>query len=456
MSIDEYLKSLENFVTKHNLKGFIRLSSTVVSCQRCEHSAKWKVQIKKSDGETVLHLFDSLAICTGTNAIPYMPSISGQESFKGTIEHSKHFGDPKYKYSDKNVLIVGGGESASDIALEVAKVAKSVLIAVRNKFGHIVSRSIQYNKVSDMNTNRLRFTNPYIFGSLIGFITQVVRKIMSFFASSSNDKKVIQTIAKINFEQNTSAFSKFGCKSEGIAAAVSLFNARIHKGNFIVDNGIIAFDDGMKYDCDAIIMCTGYKNKFSFLEEFHPELSDEAICPRNLFLQMFSTKYPAKDIVFLGFARPAFGAIPPIVELQSRLYALILTDKVVLPSENILVQIAYEDKVNWQKRFPDDSSRLSTLVDFQIYCDSIASYIGCLPPLRELLFTDPYYFLKIMIGPLTVHQYRIVGPGKNPNIRNIIVKAPTGDITETIITGFFLLLSYLLSFLGWRKFRPNN
>ena len=46
------------------------------------------------------------------------------------------------------------------------------------------------------------------------------------------------------------------------------------------------------------------------------------------------------------------------------------------------------------------------LVDFQIYCDMLATRIGCNPPLLELFFKKPSMWLKIMFGPFTMHQYR--------------------------------------------------
>ena len=45
-------------------------------------------------------------------------------------------------------------------------------------------------------------------------------------------------------------------------------------------------------------------------------------------------------------------------------------------------------------------------MDFQIYCDMLATRIGCNPPLLELFCKKPSMWLKIMFGPFTMHQYR--------------------------------------------------
>ena len=51
-------------------------------------------------------------------------------------------------------------------------------------------------------------------------------------------------------------------------------------------------------------------------------------------------------------------------------------------------------------------THITGLVDFQIYCDMLATRIGCNPPLIELFFKKPSIWLKIMFGPFTMHQYR--------------------------------------------------
>jgi hypothetical protein len=40
-------------------------------------------------------------------------------------------------------------------------------------------------------------------------------------------------------------------------------------------------------------------------------------------IQIFSVEHPA-EVAFFGFARPAFGSIPPTVEMQSRYYSLVI------------------------------------------------------------------------------------------------------------------------------------
>lgn len=93
----------------------------------------------------------------------------------------------------------------------------------------------------------------------------------------------------------------------------------------------------------------------------------------------------------------------------------------------------------------------------QVYCDGIAKAIGCFPPLRELFFSKPHLWFKIMFGPFTMHQYRLVGPYANPvRAEEVYMRQPVGDFLETSITLSFLVTAKALSLFGFRQFTPNN
>ena len=88
---------------------------------------------------------------------------------------------------------------------------------------------------------------------------------------------------------------------------------------------------GETFHCDAIVACTGYRNSCPFFEhedicedlahECELKMKDLAeMCknPRNLFKQCIHPAFPTGELAFFGFARPAFGSIPPCSEMQVR------------------------------------------------------------------------------------------------------------------------------------------
>jgi dimethylaniline monooxygenase (N-oxide forming) len=63
---------------------------------------------------------------------PFLPSYKGSADFKGTILHSSQYLNPK-QLEGKNVVVIGGGKSALDIAMDaVAAKAKSSTLVYRN------------------------------------------------------------------------------------------------------------------------------------------------------------------------------------------------------------------------------------------------------------------------------------------------------------------------------------
>jgi dimethylaniline monooxygenase (N-oxide forming) len=143
--------------------------------------------------------------------------------------------------------------------------------------------------------------------------------------------------------------------------------------------------------------------------------------------------------------------------MQSRLVALILNGDIAMPSQEEMMRVAAADQLEWERRFGYDAKRVKGLVDFQLYCDGLAKIIGCMPPLRQLFFTNFRIWVKIMFGPFTMHQYRIVGPQADPKRAfEVLSRQPIGDFLESSITVSFLLTAKFLSLIGFKRFTPNN
>ena len=75
-------------------------------------------------------------------AIPHK-DIIGIANFNGTIMHSQKYRNPK-PFESQNVLVVGGGASGRDIAVEIATTAKQVFLS-QKRAKMIVSASVPSN-----------------------------------------------------------------------------------------------------------------------------------------------------------------------------------------------------------------------------------------------------------------------------------------------------------------------
>ena len=119
---DSYAKHFELFPS-------IRLNTRVESVQpRAQGGYKLQLQ----GGETVEH--DSLIVATGNLWDPNMPDWPGQ--FSGQIFHAAHYLDPVSPVDcrDKRVLVVGLGNTACELAVELSGPggASKVLLSARS------------------------------------------------------------------------------------------------------------------------------------------------------------------------------------------------------------------------------------------------------------------------------------------------------------------------------------
>lgn len=115
---DEALDYLREYEQKYNLNV-----KRPVQVQSVE-AENGTFLLNTSDG---VYESPALVSATGTFRNPYMPDIPGVNKFKGTLIHSSQYRSPE-KFKDRQVVIVGGGNSGAQILAEVSKVADTTWV----------------------------------------------------------------------------------------------------------------------------------------------------------------------------------------------------------------------------------------------------------------------------------------------------------------------------------------
>ena len=123
----ELLAYFNSYVDKFDLKQHIRFNTKVVKAIPLDN--KWKLFFEDSSED-----FDYLIVANGHHWSPRIPTFEGE--FSGELMHSHQFKNNEY-FKDKSVLVVGGGNSACDIAVEVSRVAKKTSISMRRGYHFI-------------------------------------------------------------------------------------------------------------------------------------------------------------------------------------------------------------------------------------------------------------------------------------------------------------------------------
>lgn len=356
------------------------------------------------------------------------------------------------EFSGKDVLIVGGGESASDICLGVARVANSICLSVRGKHGVIVPRMLNDGIPLDFDTSRIHYSLPVWFGGVYSVILflrfLLIGTFGSFFSKAGSEKKqyyeVLKKFSLKNLKSHCNTYTKFGTKNTSMFEAIVKWNCQYQPAIESIHDNVVTFKNGDTFKCDTIILATGYKNSFPFLSEHFTNIAEDAMTSRKLYKHAIHPNI-GKDFFWSGFARPAFGSIMPMSELQARWCALLSTNKLNLPSQDEMRKTIAIDIMREEKQFKDDASRISSLTDYLTYLDEIAEIIGCYPPLVKLFWTDNILWWRIMLGPIIGLHYRLVGPGCREDAREKILKTPIiwhFGLHLVVFKAFFYLFSW--------------
>jgi hypothetical protein len=115
---------LHRFADHFQLKATIELQRQVTYIQPVEGNL-WQVYFKNGEQRT----YKGVVLCNGHHWCKRLPELKGQ--FSGTILHSKDYRRPS-QLQGKRVLVIGGGNSACDIAAEAARVGAKALLSMRD------------------------------------------------------------------------------------------------------------------------------------------------------------------------------------------------------------------------------------------------------------------------------------------------------------------------------------
>lgn len=119
----QFLDYLHRYVDAFRLP--IATSTEIASLDR--NGAAWLA--RRADGTTLRAR--AIVIATGILSNPYTPEIPNAERFRGQLMHSVEYRRPE-GFAGRRVLVVGAGNSAGEISVELARAGARVTVAVRS------------------------------------------------------------------------------------------------------------------------------------------------------------------------------------------------------------------------------------------------------------------------------------------------------------------------------------
>ncbi|WP_207840504.1 flavin-containing monooxygenase [Williamsia soli] len=331
---------LEDYADAFDLKRNIEFENGVTHARRLE-SGGWELQTQRGEQRHV----DLLVVGNGHHWDPRTPVFPG--SFTGESIHAHEYIDPKdpLSLSDKRILIIGIGNSAADIAVELSSKSTGNEVTLSTRSGAWIVPKYIAGRPAD----KYYKTSPYVPLSW-------QRKIAQWGQPLSAGRPE-------NFGLPTPNHKFFEAHpTQSVELPLRLGSGDVTpKPNVArLDGRRVHFDDGTSGDFDVIIYATGYNITFPFFDEDFISAPDNHI---PLYKRMF--KPGIDDLVFIGFAQST-PTLFPFVECQSRLLGAYAAGRYRLPSQEVMEEVIISDQQKYTGHMLD-RPRHTQQVDYFIY-----------------------------------------------------------------------------------------
>jgi cation diffusion facilitator CzcD-associated flavoprotein CzcO len=324
------------YVDRFGLRAKIAFETAVARAERASDGV-WDVTL----GDGARRRYDMLIVANGHHWDPRWPEPRFPGRFDGLEMHAHAYVDSK-RFHDQNVVVVGMGNSAMDIAVETSYAARRVFLAARR--GAYVIPKYLFGRPLDQIA-----TDPRIPFRVKQAMTELTLRFavgkMERYGLPKPDHRLLEAHPTVSNE----ALSRIA------------HGAIVPKPNVAELLGDrVRFTDGSEEPADAIVYCTGYRITFPFFDPAFFSAPDNAV---RLFRNVFAPQIP--NLAFVGLAQP-LGAIMPIAEAQARWIGDYLTGRYALPPPAAMEADIDRTLARMQRRYVA-SKRHTIQIDFDSY-----------------------------------------------------------------------------------------
>lgn len=324
------------YVDHFGFRDRIRFNTEVRRATRTRDGG-WEVEVNPGG---VLH-FDALVVANGHHREPRWPDPPFPGEFDGRELHAHDYVGPA-GLEGQAVVVLGMGNSAVDIAVELSSVANAVYLASR-RGAHIVPKFAMGRPIDTFNT---ALPVPWA----------VKRVLFSLIVRGT-----------IGRPQDAGLPTPDHRLGEAHPTVSQTITGRVRAGAVVPKPNIAAFagtnvrfTDGSSVEADAVIYCTGYNVSFPFLGREVMNVVDNRV---SLFHQVFPPEVPG--LMFIGLVQP-FGALMPVAEAQAEWVADHLAGDYVLPSRDVMLAQILREREARERQFVA-SPRHTMEIDFFAY-----------------------------------------------------------------------------------------
>lgn len=234
---------------------------------------RWRVTAD-GPGEPISRTHDAVVVANGTLSEPRMPQFDG--TFDGEIFHTAEYKRPT-RFAGKRVLVVGGGNSGCDIAVDAVHHAASVDISLRRGY---------------------HFVPKYMFGRPADTLSR--GKPLPPALKKRVDKRLLRMFTgdptRLGFpEPDHDLYESHPVVNSLILHHVGHGDIAVRPDVDRLDGDGVRFVDGTRREYDVIVLATGYRLHYPFLDRRLLNWPEGSGAPE-LYLQIAS---PTADGLFV-------------------------------------------------------------------------------------------------------------------------------------------------------------
>jgi dimethylaniline monooxygenase (N-oxide forming) len=339
---DQIAAYFDAYVDHFGFRDRIRFETGVERAER-RSDGVWEI----TDGHGAAERYDALLVANGHHWDPRWPepAFPGHDAFEGEQMHAHDYVDPS-QLAGKDVVVLGMGNSAMDIAVDASYVARSTVLCSR-RGAHVIPKYFFGRPMDQLGASpRVPWAvRQRLFKGLMRMAVGDVTR----YGLPAPDHEIGQAHPTIS-----------GRILDRLVHGAVTYKPIITR----LDPDRVHFADGSSVHADLVVYCTGYHVTFPF---FDPDLVSAPGNDLPLFRRVF---HPEIDnVFFIGLLQP-LGAIMPLAQAQSEWVADHLAGRYALPAPGDLRADMERERRRMFARYVA-SPRHTMQVDFDDYLADI-------------------------------------------------------------------------------------
>jgi hypothetical protein len=313
-SAQNMLDYIQAYAQHFNLHQQIELNRQVNYVRPVANNL-WEVTFNNQEQR----LYKGVIMCNGHHWCKRFPQFQGE--FKGEIIHSKDYKRPE-QLQGKRVLVIGGGNSACDIASEAARVGAKCVLSMRESVWFI-PKTFAGIPVADLSSQKQKVTPGWYQRLMTYLLIRITFGKHESYGLSKPKHRIFDKHPTINNE--VPYYIKHGRITP--KPAVKQLNGKA-----------VEFVDGSCSEFDLIVCATGYYVSYPFLPPELQRVEGSVVqCYGGAFLADYQGLY------YVGWYQPRSGlgtVISPFAPIFARY--LKLQDEISVPIGLVLKEMGYK------------------------------------------------------------------------------------------------------------------